>query len=122
MIRDLIAGTAAAAVIILAAAVFLWATPVHACEHMRASYYGAESGNRTANGERFDGSSLTAAHRTLPFGAKLRVTYRGKSVTVRINDRGPWIKGRGIDLSAAAARRIGMISAGVAVVCVTRVK
>lgn len=122
MIRVL-AGSAAGAIVVLAFfAVFLWSTPVWACEKMRASYYGAESGNRTANGERFNGSSLTAAHRTLPFGTKLRVTYRGKSVTVRVNDRGPFIRGRQLDLSRAAAERIGMVKAGVATVCVTRVK
>ena len=122
MIRVL-AGSLAGAIVVLAFfAVFLWSTPAWACEKMRASWYGAESGNRTANGERFDGSSLTAAHRTLPFGAKLRVTYRGKSVTVRINDRGPYVKGRQLDLSRAAAAKIGMVNAGVAAVCVTRVK
>lgn len=122
MIRVL-AGSLAGAIVVLAFfAVFLWNSPVRACENMRASWYGAESGNRTANGERFDGSSLTAAHRALPFGAKLRVTYRGKSVTVRINDRGPYVKGRQLDLSRAAAAKIGMINAGVAAVCVTRVK
>lgn len=62
---------------------------------------------RTANGERFNPNALTAAHRTLPFGTKVRVTYKGKSVIVRINDRGPFVKGRHIDLSRAAARRIG---------------
>ena len=87
---------------------------------MVASHYGSESGSRTANGEPFNGSSMTAAHRTLPFGTKLRVSYRGKSVVVRINDRGPYIRGRQLDLSTAAARRIGMISAGVAKVCTER--
>ena len=121
MIRVL-AGSAAGAIVVLAFfAVFLWNSPVGACE-MRASWYGAESGNRTANGERFDGSSLTAAHRTLAFGTKLRVTYRGRSVTVRVNDRGPFIRGRQLDLSRAAAAKIGMVKAGVATVCVTRVK
>lgn len=96
------------------------AVPVRAAECVLASWYGTESGNRTANGEHFDGSSLTAAHRTLPFGTKLRVTYRGKSVVVRINDRGPYIKGRSLDLSRAAAQRIGLIPAGVARVCLTR--
>ena len=61
----------------------------------------------TANGEKFNPNALTAAHKTLPFGTKLRVTYRGKSVIVRINDRGPFVKGRHLDLSRAAARRIG---------------
>jgi rare lipoprotein A len=82
------------------------------------SWYGAESGNRTANGERFDGSSFTAASRMLPFGTRLRVTYRGQSVLVIINDRGPYIKGRSLDLSRAAARRIGLIAAGVGRVCI----
>jgi rare lipoprotein A len=81
-----------------------------------ASYYGRESGPRTASGERFDPNALTAAHRTLPFGTIVRVTHSrdGRSVIVRINDRGPFIKGRIIDLSAAAAQAIGMIEAGIA--------
>ena len=61
----------------------------------------------TASGERFNPNELTAAHRTLPFGTKVKVTHKGKSVIVRINDRGPFIKGRHIDLSRAAARKIG---------------
>ena len=69
-------------------------------------------GRRTANGEPFNGSSLTAAHRTLPFGTKLRVTYRGKSATVRVNDRGPFLHGRVIDLSYAAAYRVGIAAQG----------
>ena len=62
---------------------------------------------KTANGERFNPNALTAAHKTLPFGTKVRVTHNGKSVVVRINDRGPFVKGRQIDLSRAAARHIG---------------
>lgn len=121
MIRVL-AGSVAGAIVVLAFfAVFLWNSPVKACE-MRASWYGAESGNRTADGSYFDGTSLTAAHRTLPFGARLRVTYNGQSVLVIINDRGPYSKGRQLDLSKVAAARIGVVNAGVAVVCVTRVK
>jgi rare lipoprotein A len=73
-----------------------------------ASFYGRESGPRTASGERFDPNAMTAAHRSLPFGTLLRVTYRGRSVVVRINDRGPFVRGRVIDLSAGAARRIGL--------------
>lgn len=61
----------------------------------------------TASGEKFNPNALTAAHKTLPFGTKVRVTYKGKSVVVRINDRGPFIRGRTIDLSRAAARKIG---------------
>jgi len=80
-----------------------------------ASYYGSRfHGRRTANGERFNMHAMTAAHKTLRFGTKVRVTNarNGKSVTVRINDRGPFIRGRTIDLSRAAARKIGIISRG----------
>jgi rare lipoprotein A len=61
----------------------------------------------TASGEKFDPNALTAAHRTLPFGTLVRVSHKGRSVVVRINDRGPFIRGRSIDLSRAAARQIG---------------
>ena len=90
---------------------------------VQASWYGTESGNRTANGEHFDGSSMTAAHRSLPFGTKLRVTYKGKSVMVRVNDRGParWT-GRDLDLSRAAAAKLGMIRAGHGRVCYERIR
>jgi rare lipoprotein A len=77
-----------------------------------ASYYGWESGRHTASGERFDPNAMTAAHRTLPFGTLVRVTYQGRSVVVRINDRGPFVKGRDIDLSEGAARRIGLPGVG----------
>jgi len=74
-----------------------------------ASWYGAElAGHRTASGERFNPSQLTAAHRTLPLGTEVRVTYQGRSVVVRINDRGPFVRGRVIDLTPAGARAIGM--------------
>lgn len=82
-----------------------------------ASYYGDElAGNRTASGERFDPDGLTAAHRTLPFGSMVRVTntVNGDSVIVRINDRGPFSRGRVIDVSHAAARQIGMHRSGTA--------
>ncbi len=84
-----------------------------------ASYYGRRfHGRRTANGERFDMNAMTAAHKTLPFGTRVRVTNprNGRSVTVRINDRGPFIRGRTIDLSRAAAERIGMVASGHATV------
>src|SRR5213082_3128313 len=74
----------------------------------RASYYGNESGSRTASGQRFDQSAMTAAHRSLPFGTKLRVTHGGRSVVVTINDRGPFVRGRVLDLSTGAARAIGL--------------
>lgn len=82
-----------------------------------ASYYAAKfHGRPTANGERFDNGAMTAAHRTLPFGSVVRVTNptNGKSVTVRINDRGPFTKGRVIDVSRAAALELGLIAAGYA--------
>jgi rare lipoprotein A len=82
-----------------------------------ASYYGNElAGNRTASGERFDPGQLTAAHRSLPFGSMVRVTNtsNGDSGVVRINDRGPFSRGRVIDVSTAAAREIGMHRSGTA--------
>lgn len=84
-----------------------------------ASYYGSElAGQPTASGERFDPQDMTAAHRTLPLGSRVRVTNlrNGSSVVVRINDRGPFAGHRVIDLSEGAARRIGMIGAGTAMV------
>ena len=78
-----------------------------------ASYYGNESGSKTASGARFNQGAMTAAHRSLPFGTKLRVTHGGRSVVVTINDRGPFIRGRVLDLSTGAARAIGLTSAGV---------
>jgi rare lipoprotein A len=89
-----------------------------------ASFYGAElAGNRTANGERFNPAALTAAHRTLPMGTRLRVTNKsnGKSVIVRINDRGPFAKGRIIDVSRAAAEKISMVRSGTARVTLERI-
>jgi len=79
----------------------------------KASFYGSESGSRTASGQRFNQNAMTAAHRSLPFGTKLRVTHRGQSVVVTINDRGPFIRGRVLDLSKGAARAIGLTGAGV---------
>ena len=120
MTRILIASIPAWAT--LAVAFFFLTTPVlAACG--RASWYSTENGQTvTATGETYTGNSMTAAHRTLPFGTKLRVTYRGKSVTVRVNDRGPFVKGRHLDLSKAAARKLGLIPAGVGKVCWERVR
>jgi rare lipoprotein A len=109
-----------AGLIVVAAAALFLTSPALACETVVASWYGTESGNRTANGEYFDGSSMTCAHRSLPFGTRLRVTYRGKSAVCRVNDRGPFIKGRSLDLSRAVAKRVGLIPAGVGRVCVER--
>jgi rare lipoprotein A len=84
-----------------------------------ASYY--KSGKVTANGERFNPHGLTAAHRKLRFGTKVRVTNmrNGRSVVVRINDRGPFIRGRVIDLSLGAAKVIGLNKSGVAKISYT---
>jgi rare lipoprotein A len=82
-----------------------------------ASYYGeALRGNRTANGERFDPAALTAAHRSLAFGTCLRVenAENGRTVRVRVNDRGPFVKGRIVDVSEAAARALDFVRQGIA--------
>ncbi|MBR1269142.1 septal ring lytic transglycosylase RlpA family protein [Bradyrhizobium sp. AUGA SZCCT0222] len=76
-----------------------------------ASFYGNESGSKTASGQRFNQNAMTAAHRSLPFGTKLRVTHGGRSVIVTINDRGPFIKGRVLDLSTGAASAVGLTRA-----------
>ena len=83
----------------------------------KASWYALHS--KTASGDRMDPSNLTAAHRSLRFGTKIQVTNSrtGKSVVVRVNDRGPFIRGRVLDVSKAAAGRLGMINSGVASVC-----
>jgi rare lipoprotein A len=86
-------------------------------ESGKASYYADKFvGRKTSNGETFSQKKRTAAHPTLPFGTKVKVTNltTGKTVKVRINDRGPFVAGRIIDLSRKAARKIGMIESGVA--------
>ena len=99
--------------------------PGHADSVGVASYYGKEmSGRRTANGERFNPAGLTAAHRSLPFGTKLKVTNlrNGKTVVVRVSDRGPFARGRVIDLSYGAASAIGMVGSGTARVKIARLE
>lgn len=86
-------------------------------ESGKASYYADKfDGRKTSNGETFRQSKKTAAHRTLPFGTKVTVKNltNGRSVKVRINDRGPFVKGRMIDLSKKAAKKIDMVNAGIA--------
>ena len=90
-----------------------------------ASWYGVGDGfdgQRTASGERFNAYGLTAAHRSLPFGTKVRVVNQanGRSVTIRVNDDGPHVSGRIIDLSEGAFRRIASLGQGVARVCLAR--
>jgi rare lipoprotein A len=86
----------------------------HGASNGVASFY--SEGQQTANGEHYDPNELTAAHPSLPFGTKLRVTNvsTGRSVTVRVNDRGPFVRGRVVDVSYSAARALGMVHAGVA--------
>ncbi len=82
-----------------------------------ASFYGRRfQGHRTASGERYDMRALTCAHRTAPFGTRLRVTdlATGRSVVVTVNDRGPFVRGRIVDVSLAAARALGIVERGVA--------
>ena len=93
----------------------LFGTRAGAAEVGIASYYGdAFHGKKTASGEVFDQWKLTCAHRDLPFGTRLKVTNleNKKSVIVRVNDRGPWVSGRIVDLSYAAAKKIGMVTQG----------
>jgi peptidoglycan lytic transglycosylase len=98
--------------VILACAVVVLVTAaakVAFAESGVASVYSTESGNRTASGQRLNPGALTAAHRSLPFGTKLRVfnSKNGRSVIVTINDRGPFVRGRVIDVTPAAARALG---------------
>ncbi|MDQ3639153.1 MAG: septal ring lytic transglycosylase RlpA family protein [Actinomycetota bacterium] len=89
-------------------------------EMWMASYYGySHAGNMTASGVPFDPTGFTAAHKTLPFGTQLRVGYGGNSTVVTVNDRGPYVDGRDVDLSQAAAETIGLTGPGVAPVQVT---
>jgi rare lipoprotein A len=114
-----------ASVIITAACIVMaWSTfPAHAAECGKASFYGAESGSRTASGERFRPSGLSIAMRSYAFGKRYRVTFGGRTVIVRHNDYGParWT-GRKFDLSIGAARQLGMTKRGVATVCVSTVR
>jgi rare lipoprotein A len=90
------------------------AAETQVASHGVASFY--TEGTQTASGEKFDTHDLTAAHPTLPFGTQLRVTNvtTGRSVTVRVNDRGPFVRGRVVDVSYAAAETLGMVGGGVA--------
>ena len=111
---------------VLGTAVILsaFALPAHANTGV-ASYYGAElAGRKTANGERFNPNGLTAAHRSLPFGTVLRLTNlsNGRVVVVRINDRGPFVHGRVLDVSHGAARVLGMTGSGTARLSIETIK
>ena len=95
----------------------LFISPGAVCERSfsgLASYYSSESGSRTASGVRFDDRLPTAAHRCLPFGTRLRVSRGGRSVVVTVNDRGPFVRRRVLDLALAPARELGLVGPGVA--------
>ncbi len=115
MFRYVVYGAALGAVL-----TFLFATGAHARNQCGgASWYALTS--LTASGERANPNAMTAAHRSLPFGTQVRVTNKrnGRSITVRINDRGPFVGGRIIDLSRAAAQQLGFINQGTAPVCIS---
>jgi rare lipoprotein A len=100
------------------------AAPAVAAEHVRASWYGGgfeRLNAHAADGSRFNPRAMTAAHRSLPFGTRLRVTYRGREVVVRVSDRGParWT-GRALDLSRGAADVLGLTRIGVGSVSIER--
>jgi rare lipoprotein A len=97
----------------LAIGLLVLATPASG-QTCRASYYAR--GAVTASGERFRPDGLTAAHRSLPFGTRLRIGLGGRAVMVRVNDRGPFVASRCLDLSRGAARALGMLGRGVAMV------
>ena len=112
MLKRIISGAAIAAISLVS-------SPVNAGQSMLSSWYGGYfHGRTTANGETYNMYGHTAAHKTLPFGTRLRVCYQG-CVDVRINDRGPFIGARELDLSYGAARDIGLVHPGVANVNVT---
>ena len=107
--RNIISGLALAAISLVCSPVEAYTGPTS----MLASWYGPGfHGRTTANGESYNMYGFTAAHKYLPFGTKLRVCYNG-CVDVRINDRGPYIGGRELDLSQGAAAQIGLIASGV---------
>jgi len=114
--------------LIIVGLVCVFVLAIYNCSQTRsagyASWYGEDfKGKKTANGEVFDPSRLTAAHKTLPFGTRLRVTHlkNKKEVIVTINDRGPYKRGRIIDLSEAAARKLDMLDEGVAKVRIKKI-
>lgn len=111
---------ATAAIVFLSGSLLATSALPAAAQCGAASWYALNS--RTASGERMNPSAMTAAHRSLPFGTKLTVTNKqnGKSVVVRVNDRGPFVRGRILDLSKGAAQRLGFIGAGKTQVCLAK--
>lgn len=126
MIRSILASFAGALMVVAFAGCWLWyADPAHGaeCRTGIASYYGTESGSRTATGEHFDGSGMTAAMPSRKhLGERWRVSYAGRSIVVRINDLGPRADlGRAIDLSRAAFKKLAPLERGTIRVCLKRV-
>jgi len=118
-IVDLIIG----AILVLGMAFLFGGPPVRAAECAKASYYCCQHhGRLMANGRPFNQNAMTAAHKTLPLGAVVRATSGSKSVQVTITDRGPYARGRIIDLSKAAFERLAPTSRGVIPICVTRLR
>jgi rare lipoprotein A len=113
-------GAATAAAMLAAGLMLAASTGSASAQCGGASWYALHS--KTASGERMNPAAMTAAHRSLPFGTKVKVTNKknGKSVVVRINDRGPFIKGRVIDVSKGAAQKLGFINAGHTSICFDR--
>lgn len=111
----------AAAAMIAATLAFSFSTGTASAQCGAASWYALTS--KTASGERMNPAAMTAAHRSLPFGTRIKVVNKanGKSVVVRINDRGPFAKGRVLDLSKAAAQQLGFIRSGHTPVCIDKV-
>src|SRR3954469_2897784 len=109
--------TTAASLALTAAVTLVVSISPAAAQCGRASWYALHS--RTASGERMNPGAFTAAHRSLPFGTQLKVTNQnnGRSVVVRINDRGPFVRGRMLDVSLAAAKQLGFIASGHTAVC-----
>lgn len=99
----------------------LWNAPALPAERCIASWY-PPTGHRTADGERYNPNAFTAAHRSIAFGAMIGVRRGNRKITVRVNDRGPFVKGRCLDVSPAAARALGFKGQGTAIVTIERVK
>jgi len=109
--------------IILSTVAMLTSPAIAACSGkvVGASWYGPGfHGKKTASGEIFNQNAMTAAHKTLPFGTRVKVSLGKRSVTVKINDRGPYVGGRKLDLSKAAAKKLGLIGPGHAKVCMKK--
>jgi len=110
--------------LVLLGAMTCFTAPALAAQCGVASWYGPGfHGKKAASGERFNQDALTAAHKSLPFGTSVKVTDQrtGKSIQVRINDRGPYVKGRIIDLSKAAATQLGIRNSGSGKVCIEQI-